>query len=193
LYQNILTDEQFLSWLLCCDRDLAEKARQGGCPRCGGRLHRANYPRKPRGVPTGAAPELALRFSFCCSQDGCRRRVTPPSLRFLGRRVYLGLVLVLAQVLRSGASPARVGEIERLVGVSAHTLRRWRLWWQTTLVASRFWQAARGQFCGRLNPRELPQALLDLFGGDARARMHGLLRFLSPISGSATADQGRVP
>lgn len=193
MYQNILTDEQFLSWLLCCDRDLAEKARQGGCPRCGGRLHRANYPRKPRGGPAGGAPELSLRFSFCCAQDGCRRRVTPPSLRFLGRRVYLGLVLVLVQVLRSGASPARASEIEQLVGASAHTLRRWRRWWQTTLVASRFWRAACGQFCERLNPRELPQALLDRFSGDARERMHGLLRFLAPISGGAAADQERVP
>jgi len=60
------------------------------------------------------------------------------------------------------------------------------------LVASRFWQAARGQFCDRLNPRELPQALLDLFGGDARDRVHGLLRFLAPISGGA-AHQERVP
>jgi hypothetical protein len=52
--------------------------------------------------------------------------------------------------------------------------------------------AARGQFCDRLNPRELPQALLDLFGGDARDRVHGLLRFLAPISGGA-AYQERVP
>jgi hypothetical protein len=76
--------------------------------------------------------------------------------------------------------------------VSAHTLRRWRLWWQTTLVASRFWRAACGQFRERLNPRELPQALLDRFGGDARERMHGLLRFMAPISGGA-ADRERVP
>ena len=192
MYQNLLADEQFFSWLLCCDRDLAEKAHQQGCPRCGGRLHRANYPRKPRGGPAGAAPEMSLRFSFCCSKDGCRRRLTPPSLRFLGRRVYLGLVLVLTQVLRSGARPARVSEIERLVGVSAHTLRRWRLWWQTTLVAGRFWQAARGQFRDRLDPRELPHALLDRFGGEARDRVLGLLRFLAPISGGA-ADQERVP
>jgi hypothetical protein len=135
---------------------------------------------------------MSLRFSFCCSQDGCRRRLTPPSLRFLGRRVYLAAVMVLTQVLRSGASPARVSEIELLVGASAHTLRRWRLWWQTTLAASRFWQAARSQFCDRLNPRELPQALLDLFGGDACDRVHGLLRFLAPISGGA-AYQERVP
>jgi len=29
------------------------------------------------------------RFSFCCARDGCRTRKTPPSFRFLGRKVYL--------------------------------------------------------------------------------------------------------
>jgi hypothetical protein len=27
------------------------------------------------------------RFSFCCAVGGCRKRTTPPSLRFLGRKV----------------------------------------------------------------------------------------------------------
>lgn len=188
MYQNLLRDEQLLSLLLCCDRDLAEEARRRGCPECGGRLHRADYPRKPRGGPAETDSEQALRFSFCCCEDGCRHRVTPRSLRFLGRRVYLATVMVLTQVLRSGASPARVSEIECLVGVSARTLRRWRRWWQTTFAASRFWQAARGQLCGHLVACELPHALLDLFCGDARARLLGLLRFLAPISGGS-ADQ----
>lgn len=189
MYQNLLGDEQFLSWLLSCDRDLAEAARQLGCPECGGRLHQSNFPRKPRGGPPATDPQQDQRFSFCCCEDGCRHRVTPPSLRFLGRRVYLATVVILTQVLRSGASPARVSELEQLVGASARTLRRWRRWWQTTFAASRFWQAARGQLCDRLDPRELPHALLDRFGGDARARLHGLLRFLSPISGGAAAQE----
>ncbi len=189
MYQNLLCDEQLLSLLLCCDRDLAEAARQRGCPECGGRLHQSTFPRKPRGGPAQSDPQQALRFSFCCCEDGCRHRVTPPSLRFLGRRVYLATVMVLTQVLRSGASPARVSELERLIGVSARTLRRWRRWWQTTFAASRFWQAARGQLCDCLDPSELPHALLDRFCGDARARLHGLLRFLSPISGGAAAQE----
>jgi len=115
--------------------------------------------------------------------------VTPPSLRFLGRRVYLSTVVILSQVLRSGASPARVSELEQMVGASARTLRRWRRWWQSTLPASRFWQTARGQLCDHLDPGELPHALLDRFVGDARDRLHGLLRFLSPITGGAAAQE----
>ena len=189
MYQDLLNDAKFLSLLLHYDRDLAEEVRKRGCPKCGGRLHRADYERKPRGELAPVDPQQAVRFSFCCCEDGCRHRVTPPSLRFLGRRVYLSTVVILTQVLRSGASRARVSELEQLVGASARTLRRWRRWWQSTLPASRFWQSARCQLHDRLDSCELPHALLDRFCGDARARLHGLLRFLSPISGGAAAQE----
>lgn len=189
MYQDLLHDQQLLFMLLSCDRALADEVRRQGCPECGGRLHRADYPRKPRGGPVATDPQQDQRFSFCCSEDGCRRRVTPPSLRFLGRRVYLASVVILAQVLRSGPSRTRVSELERLVGVSARTLRRWQRWWQSTLAASRFWQAARSRLCEPLDCCELPHALLERFGGEARTRLHGLLRFLSPISGGAAAQE----
>ena len=69
----------------------AEVCRSAGCPHCGGELHSATYPRKPHGL----APSLradARRFGFCCSRS--RRRVTPPSSRFFGRRYRVGLVSV---------------------------------------------------------------------------------------------------
>ena len=40
----------FWSFLFSIDQDLAEKTRQEACS-CGGRLHRANYPRSPRCGP----------------------------------------------------------------------------------------------------------------------------------------------
>jgi hypothetical protein len=40
------------------------------------------------------------RFSFCCDRDGCRNRATPPSVRFLGRKVYLGAVVMLISASR---------------------------------------------------------------------------------------------
>jgi hypothetical protein len=75
--------------LLACDADLAEAARAGRCALCGGALHSACYPRKPRGRPCRLGPEHDRRFSFCCAVDSCRSRATPPSLRFLGRKVHL--------------------------------------------------------------------------------------------------------
>jgi len=50
LYQSLLADTSFFSLLLRIDRDLAQQARAGGCPWCGGSLHRASYRRKPRVV-----------------------------------------------------------------------------------------------------------------------------------------------
>ncbi len=182
MYQFILDDARFFSWLLRCDRNLADKARQQGCPHCGGRLDQANYRRKPRGLPAKADPQLEVRFSFCCCRDGCRHRVTPPSLRFLGRRVYSAAAVVLADILRCG----------RQLGVSCRTLRRWRRWWQTTFAASGFWQAARGLLDVPVAACDLPRALLERFAGGARRRLLGLLRFLAPITqGTAAQDLAR--
>ena len=59
-----------------------------------------------------AGEEFVRRFSLCCGREGCRKRATPPSLRFLGRRVYLCAVVLVAsmfaQVLGTDGSVGRV-------------------------------------------------------------------------------------
>lgn len=77
-------------------------ARRQACP-CGRRLHRAYYTRKPRGGPDDLPGASRSRFSFCCQCDGCRKRVTRPSVRCLGRRVYLGAVVILIAAALSGS------------------------------------------------------------------------------------------
>ncbi len=71
----------------------AERVKAAGCPHCGGVLHCGNYQRKPRGIVGEALRLLGLdwRISFCCSNEECRKRSTPKSVRFLGRKVYLGV------------------------------------------------------------------------------------------------------
>ena len=92
---TLLADCRFHEMLLGIDAELAAKARVHGCLVCGGRLHSARYPRKAHGRPLSVrqklGPEHNLRFSFCCAVDGCRKRRTPPSVRFLGRRGLLGI------------------------------------------------------------------------------------------------------
>src|SRR5947207_31166 len=78
MYHELPFGASFWPFLLSVDQDLAQTTRQKACP-CGGRLHRADYPRKPRGAE-GLPEDDALRFSFCCASDGCRKRVTPPSV-----------------------------------------------------------------------------------------------------------------
>jgi hypothetical protein len=98
MYHELPRGASFWLFLFSIDQDLAETTREKACP-CGGRLHRANYPRKPRGGPDDLPEPYRQRFSFCCERDGCRKRTTPPSVRFLGRKVYLGAVVILISAM----------------------------------------------------------------------------------------------
>jgi len=80
-----------LALLLRIDHYLAARRRADGC-QCGGALHRADYPRKPRGCPVEVRDDHSSRLSFCCAV--CRRRATSMSVRFLARRVYFALAVV---------------------------------------------------------------------------------------------------
>lgn len=166
------------------DEELAATARAQGCA-CGGVLHAASYPRKPRGGPQDLGAEHERRPSFCCARRGCRHRVTPPSVRFLGRKVYFGAVVVLTTVLRHGATPVRLSRLRELFGVSARTVARWRQWWQEVFVETPFWRALRGQFLPPITAAALPSDLLDRFSGEAAERLVALLRLIAPLTTSA--------
>ena len=92
---EILNRKSLFSLLHKIDFEIAEQARARGCPIVGGPLHYANYPRKPRGGPPDLDEAFEIRYSLCCGREGCRRRVLPPSVRFLaapgilGRRSFL--------------------------------------------------------------------------------------------------------
>jgi hypothetical protein len=73
MYHDLPRGARFWSLLLSIDQGFAEDARKKACP-CGGRLHCANYLRKPRGTPVQLSEAQCLRLSFCCDRDGCRKR-----------------------------------------------------------------------------------------------------------------------
>lgn len=182
MYRDLLRDARFWSFLFSIDRDLAESTRQKACP-CGGRLHCANYPRKPRGG--GDLPEqYGYRLSFCCHRDGCRKRVTPPSVRFLGRKVYLGAVVILVAAMRQGPSPRRVGELSTLFGADRRTIARWQVFWREHFPQTPFWKVARARLLPAVEIAALPLSLLEAFlcGDDPSQGWGRLLRFLSPIT-----------
>lgn len=91
--QAFLYDSRFYRQLFELDQMSAAEVRAGGCDSCAGVLHSARYPRKPRGIREALDASYDTRLSFCCAEDGCRRRHTPPSVRFLGRKVYLGTLV----------------------------------------------------------------------------------------------------
>jgi hypothetical protein len=170
-------------FLLAIDQDIAEQARQSACPCCGGRLDCANYPRRPRGVCESLPEQFSRRLSFCCDRDGCRKRVTPPSVRFLGRKVYLAAIVVLVAAMRHGPTPRRVAELSRLVGADRASVSRWQRFWRERFPHTPFWKVARGQLAPTFDVAVLPHSLLEAFAHADPCRAWGnLLRFLSPIS-----------
>ena len=182
MYHELPRSATFWLFLFSVDQDLAQSAREKTCP-CGGRLHRANYPRKPRGAED-LPKDYSYRFSFCCARDGCRKRVTPPSVRFLGRKVYLFAVVVLVSAMRQGPSPRRVRTLSQLFGADRRTIARWQVFWREYVPQTPFWKSARGRLSATADIIILPWSLLEAFlGGDNPCQQWGqLLRFLSPIT-----------
>ena len=182
MYTALLADGRLYQLLQRFDDDLAAEQHAGGCLICGAALHSARYPRKPRGFIGRLSTEYGWRRSFCCAGRDCRKRTTPPSLRFLGRKVYLGAVVVLISVLRCGPTPARMRTIEALVGVSRRTVVRWRRWWCEELVDTPFWRALSATLIPPVQRSQLPASLLERFTGNALERLLALLRFIAPIT-----------
>ena len=182
MYHDLPRGTSFWLFLFSIDQDLAETTRQQACP-YGGRLHRANFPRKPRGCE--ALPEqYNYRLSFCCDRDGCRKRATPPSVRFLGREVYLGAVVILVSALRQGPSPRRVRELSALFGADRRTIARWQTFWRGHFPQTPFWKVARGRLVPAVQIAALPRSLLEAFHrtDDPFQDWRRLLLFLSPIT-----------
>ena len=183
-------DPRLYAVLLQIDKDLAAETREKGCPHCGGVLHSACYPRKLKKSCVPPDGEEIVRFSFCCSADGCRRRITSPSVRFLGRKRYLSVVVVLLGTMCHRLIQRRAEELEKLVGVSRRTLSRWQRWWQEAFPASRFWKYSKAFIVPPLDPAHLCRSLVDRFSAQCEiAGMVRLLRFLSPLSRPSPATQ----
>lgn len=168
MWHRLCRDGRLYDFLLCLDADLALQAfGSGACPRCGGRLHQGHYLRKARGAPRDA--DLRC-FSFCCGRDGCRGRLKPPSIRFLGRRVYLGVWVVLMSAMANGISEQRRQRLWVELGVDERTLRRWRRWWQRVLPMLPRWKALRADVMPPPDETALPLSLLSYFDVAPRSR-----------------------
>jgi hypothetical protein len=181
---------EFFEGLRAIDEAIVERAAEQPCRDCGGPLHRGDYPRKPRGGEiAGAAEAFSRRFSLCCGREGCRHRATPPSVRFLGRRVYVGAVVIVASAV--ALATMAVSAIVRATGVPARTTRRWLRWWRGPFTAS----APFVELSARLVPaperRRLPVSLLERLGADRSVAVAKLLAWLAPITTSSSPDGSR--
>ena len=176
---DALCDVRVWEHLLRVDQDLAEAARREGCFRCGGRLDGARYPRKPRGCPIDLDARYECRLGLCC--DACRKRTTPASVLFLGRRVYFGAAIVLS-VMDKALTSERLGQLKRLLGVDRRTVRRWQRWWRESFPRTALWSTTRGRLMPPVDESALPASLLGRFCGDLPSQLISLLRLVSPLT-----------
>jgi hypothetical protein len=113
------------------------------------------------------------------------------SVRFLGRRVYLSLAVVLSSARHAGqrTTAARLASELR---IPVRTLQRWRQWWRQQFPLTPLWQAACARFMPPIDTTLFPASLLERFAGDAAEALLRLLVFLSPITVRPVAlNEGR--
>jgi hypothetical protein len=177
VYDAIAQDSSFFRLLTRIDAEFASETRSTGCRYCAGNLHVADFPRKPRGCPAAVIEEYSSRFSFTCGR--CDLRATSPSVRFLGRRVYVAVALMLS----SPPDGTAARQLRSLLSISQRTVLRWRRWWTQEFPRTRFWQAMRSRFMPPIVRTQLPDGLLDrVDSSTATGRLVQALRFLSPLS-----------
>ena len=180
---------KFLAALGEVDEERARRVQLERCPHCGGPLDRADFPRKPRGELGEAAEAYQRRISLCCRNEGCRRRATPPSVRFLGRKVYFAALVVIASTVGRAAVLVGRGRVREVRGVPVRTVRRWLGWWQTAFALSAFWSEAKSLFAVPIAIAGLPASLLTRFGDGALGRA---LAFISPITTTSVTSRTAV-
>jgi len=180
---------EFFSKLVLLDEEIARQVARKRCPACRGSLHRSDYDRKPRGGLIGAEGEaLTRRFSLCCGNEGCRKRATPPSLRFLGPRVYLGVVVIVASLAAQALGKA--AEIRRTTGVPARTTRRWLGWWRGPFIRTEVFVAVRARLVG-VSVDALPASLVQRLADTLVEQAERMLELVAPLTTRTVPDGAR--
>ena len=113
----------------------------------------------------------------------------PPSVRFFGRRFYVGALFLLVSALAL-AGGVRLQTIARRWRVPASTLRRWRRWWRETFPLSPQWAAKRGELATPSGEAPLRRLLRLMRGRGLRTRLLRSLVWLMPWTGSCALGAG---
>lgn len=103
------------------------------------------------------------------------------SVRFLGRRVYLGLAVVLMSSRLVGPTSVTT-RLSATLGVPLRTLQRWRHWWRELFPLTPLWQAACARFMPPVEMNLVPASLLARFAGSVGEPLMRLLVFLTPLT-----------
>lgn len=89
----------------------------------------------------------------------------PPSVLFLGRRVYWGGVVVVATALRQQRKEgASVRKIMNLFGITLSTFKRWLAYFRSTFPQTSTWQKLRGLLMPPVAAEAIPLGVLERLG-----------------------------
>jgi hypothetical protein len=195
MFDQVILEREFFEMLVREDEAITGLVAAEGCSECDGPLHRGDYDRKPRGgLFAAAGEEFVRRFSLCCGREGCRKRATPPSVRFLGRRIYLGAVVILASLVAHAIEVAEmVGaatKIRAATGVPARTTRRWLAWWRGPFLSTEVFVAIRARLIG-VEVDRLPASIFDRLPGTRAEQVRMLVTLLAPTSTVSVPDGSR--
>jgi hypothetical protein len=181
---QFLHDKKFHEFLLHIDYNLANNVLDAGCQYCEGNLHVGDYPRKPHGLTSQFRDIYAERLSFCCAK--CKKRNTPPSVRFFGRYWYVAPVLLLISALTRPINDKLIEKIYHFFGIHVFksTIKRWRQWWGGIFASSTFWRQSKGVLPGTIVDITLPipRMLMRFYGKVTRQSLLDLLKLITPIS-----------
>jgi hypothetical protein len=184
LLNSIILNPDFHLFLFYIDKDLAQSICDSNCPFCDKALHQANYPRSPNGMPADQREYYEIRFSFCCSE--CRKRITPESIRFFGRRWHPAPAHLLICFLKLKVTNKLLNQVQKHLGItiSKSTWIRWKQWWQEQFSQTDFWKLSRAQLANQPVGNDIiPRFLVRLFPQQFSDKLTSLLKFLSPITG----------
>lgn len=186
MYHYLLNDAIFYNRLLEIDRLIASQVKEKGCPHCQGKLNQSHFLRAPRGIPENTATDYRIRFSYCCAQEGCRKRLTPPSMRFLSRKVYSSVIIFVIFYFNVPSDEARIDKLHALLdnigsveNLSVETIRRWRHYWTRILPDTHTWKCSTFH---RSLSKTLPVSLLHQFQGHLKQQLQKSLQWLLPLT-----------
>lgn len=107
--------------------------------------------------------ELSLRFSLCCREEGCRKRVLPKSVLFDGRRVYFRVVILMTIALRQQRPRGMTMQrLQEETGADFKTIRRWQAEYRREFEVGRY-RLLRGRFVQGAGPGTEVAELVSYF------------------------------
>lgn len=182
MVHKFLSNTKFHQFLILLDDNLADEIRQNGCLHCEDELNSSDYPRSPFGVSTAFREFYRSRRSFCCRR--CRRRTTPPSVRFFNQRWYCAPFFILISALMSKSRKRQLKALQKHLGltVNKRTLLRWRIWWQTYFPTTPFWKQMKALTPHQVINGPFPWSILNTYSGQLKEKIIQLLRFLTLIT-----------